>query len=72
MEAKVALMMGYATEQGGVGVHDLVGYNYFPYTYDSGHPGWKSPQTIPTGLWQRTRLPISVLTRPRATTSALR
>lgn len=36
MEAKVTLIMGNATEQVVAGVHDLVGYNYFPYTYDSG------------------------------------
>lgn len=41
IEAKVALMKGNATEQAVASVLDLVGYNYFPYTYDSGHPGWK-------------------------------
>lgn len=39
-----AANMGNATEQAVASVLDLVGYNYFPYTYDSGHsghPGWK-------------------------------
>jgi beta-galactosidase len=34
-------MMGNATEQSVANVLDSVGYNYFPYKYDRGHPGWK-------------------------------
>ena len=36
--------MGNATEQAVASVLDVVGYNYFPYMYDSGHnghPAWK-------------------------------
>ncbi len=36
--------MGNATEQAVASLLDVVGYNYFPYTYDSGHsghPAWK-------------------------------
>jgi beta-galactosidase len=39
-----AANMGNATEQAVASILDLVGYNYFPYTYDSGHsghPAWK-------------------------------
>jgi beta-galactosidase len=39
-----AVTMGNATEQAVASLLDLVGYNYFPYMYDSGHsghPDWK-------------------------------
>jgi beta-galactosidase len=39
-----AVSMGDAGPIAAANVLDLVGYNYFPYTYDSGHsshPGWK-------------------------------
>ncbi|HBF38196.1 MAG TPA: glycoside hydrolase family 2 [Firmicutes bacterium] len=39
-----AANMGNATEQAVANILDVVGYNYFPYTYDSGHtghPAWK-------------------------------